>query len=92
MYLVQNEKTKQLFAMKVFRKDYLIDHQLISNVTLEKTIMSENKDPFLINLLNLFHNDSRIYFIMPYIPGGNLTYYLQISKRFSEDVVKLYTA
>ena len=27
---------------------------------------------------------------MPYIAGGNLTYYHQNSKRFSEDVVKIY--
>ena len=90
IYLVELQTNKTLYAMKVFRKDILIDSNFVQNVTQEKNIMKEVDYPFLINLLYMFHNDYRIYFLMPYIQGGELFQYHRQQKRFSEDIVKFY--
>lgn len=40
----------------------------------------------------LFQSDARLYFVMPFINGGELYKIFQEQKRFSEDVVKFYAA
>ena len=40
----------------------------------------------------LFQSDARLYFVMPFINGGELYKIFQEHKRFDEDIVKFYAA
>lgn len=39
---------------------------------LEKQIMLEVEHPFLVNMDYVFQNDYRLYFVMPFVRGGEL--------------------
>jgi len=51
----------------------------------EKDIMFECNHPFLVNLEFLFQNEERLYFVMPFVRGGELYKVFTAQKRFSEE-------
>lgn len=54
--------------------------------------MFECDHPFLVGMEYLFQNDLRLYFVMPFVRGGELYKVFQSQKRFKEDCVKFYAA
>jgi serum/glucocorticoid-regulated kinase 2 len=64
----------------------------VTSTLLEKEIMFECEHPFLVGMEYLFQNDMRLYFVMPFIRGGELYKIYQAQKRFEEPQVKFYTA
>lgn len=78
--------------MKSIRKDILIEMDQVTSTLLEKEIMFECEHPFLVGMEYLFQNDMRLYFVMPFIRGGELYKIYQAQKRFEEPQVKFYTA
>lgn len=48
--------------------------------------------PFLINMEYLLQNELRLYFVMPFINGGELFRICQEKKRLDEDTIKFYSA
>ena len=92
VFLAELKKTKQLFAVKSIRKDILIEMDQVTSTLLEKEIMFECDHPFLVGMEYLFQNDMRLYFVMPFIRGGELYKIYQAQKRFEEPQVKFYIA
>lgn len=41
--------------------------------------------PFIIHLKYSFQNESKLYFVMDYCPGGELFYHIQKVERFNEE-------
>lgn len=92
VFLAELIKTKQLFAVKSIRKDILIDLNQIESTILEKDILFECDHPFLVGMEYMFQNETRVYFVMPFIRGGELYKIYQQKKRFNEKTVKFYSA
>ena len=92
VFLAEMKSTKKLYAIKSIRKDVLLEKGQIENTLLEKDIMFDSDNPFLITMDYLFQNDLRLYFVMPFIRGGELYKVFQKEKRFKENVVKFYAA
>jgi serine/threonine protein kinase len=44
----------------------------VDNTILEKDIMFECDHPFLVSMDYLFQNELRLYFVMPFVRGGEL--------------------
>lgn len=64
----------------------------VTSTLLEKEIMFECDHPFLVGMEYLFQNEMRLYFVMPFIRGGELYKIYQAQKRFEEPQVKFYAA
>lgn len=92
VFLVELIENKKLYAVKSIRKDILIQYEQVDNTILEKDIMFECDHPFLVGMEYLFQNDMRLYFVMPFIRGGELYKVFQSQKRFDEATVKFYAA
>jgi len=92
VYLVQNQHTKEIYAMKCIRKDIVIDNEQFENIKLEKDILYTIEHPFIVNMEYVFQNDFRIYFIMKFIKGGELFRHLVKIKRFREDQARFFIA
>jgi serine/threonine protein kinase len=65
--LVEYLQTKELFAMKILKKELLIEQELIEKSLLEKKILQSIDHPFLINMNFCFQNDECIYLVMPFM-------------------------
>jgi len=92
VYLVKNQKTGQLHAMKSIRKDIVLQHDSLESLKVEKLILLQVRHPFIISMDAVFGRDARIYFIMAFIQGGELFKHLSEQRRFSEERVRFYSA
>jgi serum/glucocorticoid-regulated kinase 2 len=90
VFLTEHVKTKDLYAIKVIRKDVLIEYDQVESTKLEKDILFAANHPNLVGMDFLFQSDTRLYFVMPFIRGGELYRIFAEQKRFEEDVVKFY--
>ena len=57
---------------------------------LEKDILFAADHPFLVGMEYLFQSETRLYFVMPFVKGGELYKIFQKEKRFKEETVKFY--
>ena len=67
VFLVENTKDNNIYAMKCIRKDIIIDNEQFDNIKLEKEILFNVDHPFIVNMEYVFQNEFRIYFLMKFI-------------------------
>ena len=90
--LVEYIPTKEIYAMKSLKKDILIEQEQIENTLLEKKILESINYPLLCNLIFCFQTKERIFFVMPFLSGGELFQHLRKFRTFDEKKVKFYGA
>ena len=64
VYLVQYKNTKEYYAMKSIKKNLLVDENEIKSLLIDKKILQNLNNPFLIGTRLCFTTNERIYFIM----------------------------
>lgn len=70
VYLAQNGLN--YYAMKVIRKNVVLEGQDLSYVMAEKEVMVKcRSSPFIIQLQYAFQNAERLFFLMEVAKGGN---------------------
>ncbi|KAL9655947.1 hypothetical protein ABK040_007568 [Willaertia magna] len=83
VYLVKKKSTKDIYAIKVIKKNYLYKHKNFKTLTNqqdlinERTIMkmlieSNEQSPFIVNFYYSFAGKKYLYIVMEYCPGGSL--------------------
>lgn len=90
--LAESRHTQNLCAIKVLKKDFIVENDEADSVKSEKRVFltaNKEKHPFLLNLHCCFQTENRIYFVMEYISGGDLMWHIQKS-RFSAKRAKFY--
>ena len=92
VYLVKNKLCEKYYAMKVIRKDVVIQYESVHSLQVEKLILNQVNHPFIIGMDYVFQKAYRIYFIMQFIQGGELFKHLSEQKRFSEEKTRFYAA
>ena len=90
--LVKYKNDGKYYAMKMMRKDQIISEELQENILLEKNILIEAQCEFILSLSFFFQTNERIYYLTPFIKGGDLYHKLKTDKFFKEDLVKFYAA
>lgn len=88
--LVEFKQTGEIYAMKALKKDILIEQEQIENTLLEKEILQSISHPFLCGLVFGFQTEERIYFVMPFLSGGELFQHLKKFRTFDEEKVRFY--
>ncbi|KAJ3284780.1 Serine/threonine kinase [Borealophlyctis nickersoniae] len=90
--LAEDKYNKQLFAIKVLKKEFIIENDEVESTKSEKRVFvaaTRERHPFLVNLHSCFQTESRIYFVMEYVSGGDLMWHIQ-HQQFSEKRAKFY--
>ena len=90
VFLVQKRDNKQLFAMKVLRKDKVMAHNLIKYAKTERNVLSYIKHPFIVSLNYAFQTPEKLFLILDYCSGGDLGFQISKEKRFDEARTKIY--
>ncbi|KAJ3010158.1 Serine/threonine kinase [Thoreauomyces humboldtii] len=92
--LAEERYSKQLYAIKVLKKEFIIENDEVESTKAEKRVFlaaNRERHPFLVNLHSCFQTESRIYFVMEYVSGGDLMWHIQ-HQQFSEKRAKFYAA
>lgn len=78
--LAETKASKQLYAIKVLKKEFIIENDEVESTKSEKRVFliaNEKRHPFLLNLHACFQTETRVYFVMEYISGGDLMLHIQ---------------
>lgn len=78
--LAEEKKTHNYYAIKVLKKDFILESDEIEGTKSEKRVFitaNNGRHPFLVGLHSCFQTSSRIYFVMEYISGGDLMWHIQ---------------
>lgn len=89
VWLVQDNTTSELFALKVLQKsDIILKDQLI-NVRTERDILSAT-NPWIVQLMYSFQDAQRLYLVLEYLCGGDLMTVLIKRGKFDENTTKFF--
>ncbi|CAK9787244.1 hypothetical protein CC85DRAFT_73077 [Cutaneotrichosporon oleaginosum] len=90
--LAEERMTSNLYAIKVLKKEFIIENDEVESTQSEKRVFlaaAEERHPFLLGLHSCFQTETRVYFVMDYISGGDLMLHIQ-RKQFTLRQAKFY--
>lgn len=90
--LAQFKREDTLYAIKVIDKRAVIKGNHFQYVHNEKRVLQSLNFPFVVYLKYFFVDFNFLYFVMPYIPGGDFYDYLQEHKPLSESLARFYVS
>eukprot|EP00945_MAST-04E_sp_MAST-4E-sp1_P003971 g3971.t1 len=81
------------YALKLVSKEKVIKHKNgPKHLRNEKNILATLSSPFFIKCFGTFQDPVFVYFVLSYVPGGELHRLLFVNKRFSNDMAMFYSA
>jgi len=86
------KETGELFAIKCYNKQHMIDKKSITTILQERKLLSLVCHPFCIRLHWAFQTDSELFMVMNLLPGGDLRFHLGRKNRFSYSKARFYLA
>lgn len=90
VYLVRQAHANKDYALKVIKKSEVYSRKLERYIRTEKRVLSYVKHPFIASLKAAFQTSEHLLILMEYVPGGELSAYLNREKRFPEEKARLY--
>ncbi|KAI4884758.1 hypothetical protein NFI96_012974, partial [Prochilodus magdalenae] len=91
--LARLNSTDHVFAIKVLKKDIILQDDDVECTMTEKRVLSlACSHPYLTQLFCCFQNPERLFFVMEFVNGGDLMFHIQKSRKFEENRARFYTA
>ncbi|CAH3844545.1 cAMP-dependent protein kinase catalytic subunit 1-like [Pieris brassicae] len=88
--LVRHSNSSKYYAMKVLEKERIIKMKQVDHTLYEKRILEAIRFPFTVSMETSFKDNSYIYFVMPFVPGGEMFTHLRKMSKFEEPLAKFY--
>ncbi|XP_049869376.1 cAMP-dependent protein kinase catalytic subunit alpha-like [Pectinophora gossypiella] len=86
------KKENKYYAMKVLDKERIIKMKQVEHTLYEKRILEAIRFPFMVSMEFSFKDNSNIYFVMPFIQGGEMFTHLRRMRKFDEPLAKFYAS
>ncbi|XP_030921925.1 serine/threonine-protein kinase LATS2 isoform X2 [Geospiza fortis] len=84
--------THALYAMKTLRKKDGLNRNQVAHVKAERDILAEADNEWVVKLYYSFQDKDNLYFVMDYIPGGDMMSLLIRMEVFPERLARFYIA
>ncbi|EGR27569.1 ribosomal protein s6 polypeptide 6, putative [Ichthyophthirius multifiliis] len=88
VYLVTKKSSQHKYAMKTIKKIDMVNQDLIESTMLEKNILINCNNPFIVQLKYCIQTEKKVYLIMEYLEGGELYNLLKYLGQFPEKIAK----
>ena len=80
----------RLYAMKILHKSDIFNRNQAAHVKAERDILAEADNEWVVKLYYSFQDEQNLYFVMDYVPGGDLMNLLIKFQVFSEELARFY--
>jgi serine/threonine protein kinase len=90
--LVRNKLTKEVYAMKILKKDHVINKRQVAHTMSERNVLGHTKHPFVVGMHYAFQTVDKLIFVLDYCAGGDLYYHISRGGPLSEERCKFYAA
>ncbi|KAL2082699.1 hypothetical protein ACEWY4_022517 [Coilia grayii] len=90
--LARKVDTGALYAMKTLRKKDVLLRNQVAHVKAERDILAEADNEWVVRLYYSFQDKDNLYFVMEYIPGGDMMSLLIRLGIFEEELARFYIA
>ncbi|KAK7287087.1 hypothetical protein RIF29_00119 [Crotalaria pallida] len=92
VYQVRKKGTSEIYAMKVMRKDKIMEKNHAEYMKAERDILTKIEHPFVVQLRYSFQTKYRLYLVLDFVNGGHLFFQLYHQGLFREDLARIYAA
>jgi serine/threonine-protein kinase LATS1/2 len=86
----KRDDTQRLYAMKILHKSDIFNRNQAAHVKAERDILAEADNEWVVKLYYSFQDEENLYFVMDYVPGGDLMSLLIKFGIFDEELAKFY--
>jgi serine/threonine protein kinase len=90
--LVRKQRTGDIYAMKEMSKLEMERKNQAARVRDEERIMQNLHNPFIVDMIYSFQDETKLYIVMEYCPGGDLYSLLRRFGSFEERVARQYAS
>lgn len=92
VYLAKKNRTGDLYAIKVLKKSDMVRKNMVNHVIVERNILAQTQNPFLVKLFYAFQSEINLYLVMEFCLGGDVGAVLKRMQCFEESMAKIYIA
>ncbi|KAG2639084.1 serine/threonine-protein kinase AtPK2/AtPK19-like [Panicum virgatum] len=92
VFQVRKKNTSEIYAMKVMRKDKILENNHAEYMKAERDILTKLDHSFIVQLRYSFQTKYRLYLVLDFVNGGHLFFQLYKQGLFREELARIYTA
>ncbi|KAI9917797.1 hypothetical protein PsorP6_012466 [Peronosclerospora sorghi] len=70
--LAKHERTQMTVALKVLSKEQIVRQHQVKHIVRERAVHLHLQHPFIATLYGTFQDEKCVYFVVEYLPGGEL--------------------
>lgn len=91
VHVAKSKANGKYYAIKAIDKKDLLSRRQVEHVHNEREVLSIVSHPFLIKFWGTFQSETHVFFVMDYVPGGEL-FRLIKNKKLKEEEARFYIA
>ena len=92
VFQVRKKDSGSVYAMKVMRKETIIEREQTDYMRAERDILTVIHHPYVVTLRYSFQTSQKLYLIMDFVNGGHLFFWLYRQGLFDTALTRFYTA
>ncbi|PRP81734.1 hypothetical protein PROFUN_10834 [Planoprotostelium fungivorum] len=90
--LCQHKSTGKFYCMKIVNQARMMALKQVEHMQNEKSVLFQMSHPFIVKLYNTFKDSKSLYFLLEFVPGGEIYNYMRRMRKFTPEIARFYAA